>query len=479
MHNRKFRFIATVTVLLVVGFAATSLISYFVAHRSISQHISENTLPLTSDNIYSEIQRDLLSPIFISSLMARDTFLRDWVLAGEQEPNRIIRYLKEIQERYKAVTAFFVSDRSRNYYHPSGILKQVSPSDAGDRWYFRVAAMKDDYEINVDHDTADQGRLVIFINYRVHDYTGAYIGATGVGLEVRLVKQLIETYQSRYGRSVYFIDRNGVVTLHDRDEAVGRNFRELPGLAKLATAILTSPSGTHTFERNGKTVYLNSRLVPEFDWYLLVEQEEDPAEAELLGTLLANLGAAGGITALVLVLANLTVGRYQRQLEEMATTDKLTGLANRQAFELIADQMLRSARRRKVPISAVVMDIDHFKEINDGHGHMVGDAVIKMVASATAENIRESDSICRWGGEEFLILMSDCDAAAAAEAAETIRRAIATHVMNVDRKTITVTASFGVAQYQEGEPQGHFIRRADDALYAAKASGRNRVEMAA
>lgn len=106
MWTNKLRFVATLSALLITGFLITSLVSYYVANKSLSDEINQNTLPLTSDNIYSEIQRDLLRPIFISSLMANDTFVRDWTLAGEEDPDKIIRYLKEIQKRYSTITAF-------------------------------------------------------------------------------------------------------------------------------------------------------------------------------------------------------------------------------------------------------------------------------------------------------------------------------------------------------------------------------------
>jgi uncharacterized protein YneF (UPF0154 family) len=100
-----------ISVLLIVGFILTSLISYFVSRAALRSQITLNQLPLTSDNIYSEIQRDLLSPIFISSLMATNTFLRDWVIQGEKEASQITRYLKEIKQKYNTFTSFFVSER--------------------------------------------------------------------------------------------------------------------------------------------------------------------------------------------------------------------------------------------------------------------------------------------------------------------------------------------------------------------------------
>lgn len=111
--RQRFRFLGPLAVLLLTGFVSTSLVSYHVARGSLSKQIKESTLPLTSDNIYSEIQQDLLRPIFIASLMAQDTFLRDWAISGESDAQAIIRYLKEIQMRYCAETAFFVSEKNR------------------------------------------------------------------------------------------------------------------------------------------------------------------------------------------------------------------------------------------------------------------------------------------------------------------------------------------------------------------------------
>ena len=123
---------------LVVGFITSSVISYFLAQDSVSDHIAEETLPLTSDNIYSEIEQDLLRSVLISSLMAHDTLLRDWTLDGEANPEKMVRYLKEIQQKYDTTTAFYVSEETRNYYHASGVLKQVSRDDEQDAWYFRA-----------------------------------------------------------------------------------------------------------------------------------------------------------------------------------------------------------------------------------------------------------------------------------------------------------------------------------------------------
>lgn len=108
--KENYRLIPLITVLLIAGFLLTSLASYFVSRESLRSEISLKELPLTSDNIYSEIQRDLLRPVFISSVMANDTFLRDWVIGGEHGGEKISRYLNEMHVKYNTFTSFFVSD---------------------------------------------------------------------------------------------------------------------------------------------------------------------------------------------------------------------------------------------------------------------------------------------------------------------------------------------------------------------------------
>ena len=112
MLRKKKQVILVVSLLLVTGFLVTSFASYHASRASLRSEIAFNELPLTSDNVYSEIQRDLLRPIFISSLMANDTFLRDWAIEGERNKDQIVRYLKEIREKYEAVTSFFVSEKN-------------------------------------------------------------------------------------------------------------------------------------------------------------------------------------------------------------------------------------------------------------------------------------------------------------------------------------------------------------------------------
>ncbi|TKI06346.1 sensor domain-containing diguanylate cyclase [Martelella alba] len=474
----KTRAIILFTLMLLGAFLIISWSSYEVARRSLTNEIEENTLPLTSDNVYSEIQQDLLRPIFISSLMAHDTFVRDWVLDHERDPRAMMRYLGEIDRRFDTIFSFFVSDKTDRYYDPDRVLETISQKLGRDHWYFQAKNLPEDqpYLIDVRPDPEDHTHLDVFVNYKVQDYQGNFIGVTGIGISVTKVKSLIEKYQRRYNRTIYFIDKSGQVVLHGQTFQRPGNIRQVPGLAPLATKILTVPGGNYRYQDQGSHVLLNTRLIPEFDWYLMIEQSSHPLERVLLMTLLKNLGIGILVSALFLILLWLTIGGYQRRLEQMATTDKLTGVMNRQAFEL-GIQRLRPVIAQPGNRTAMgIVDIDHFKPINDQYGHSAGDRVIQHVVRMIQAALRHTDDLCRWGGDEFLVLMKGCDGDQALQRLQAVAERIAQSPVVIDGQAISVTVSCGVAEFQGRESVDSLINRADMALYQAKRRGRNRAE---
>lgn len=471
----KYKFVALVSLLIFAGFTATSLTSYFVAHNSIAKQITESALPLTSDNIYSEIQRDLMQPIFISSLMAQDTFLREWVISGEMETDKITRYLAGIQEQYQTVTAFFVSNESANYYHSSGRLKAINSDDKQDAWYFRVAQMPSEYEINLDYDTAKPDRLVVFINYKVFDFDENFIGATGVGLALTKVKALIESYQNRFQRKVYFIDRAGKVTLRGEAYQDSTRLFTTPEYQALLSSDSITEQAAFSYSDDGNHVHVNARYIPEFDWYVVIEQQDNQLTSSLFTSLIFNLAVSLIITLVVLVVSYFLITTFQTKLEYMATVDKLSGAYNRHGSDILFKQCINFAKRKSTPLSAILLDIDYFKKINDKHGHLVGDKAIKQVADVVKSQLRNSDALCRWGGEEFLIILPECDLDSARQLAEKIRTEL---TKTAFLKDDFLSASFGVGSHIDGETEADWVNRLDLALYQAKHNGRNRVELA-
>ncbi|OYQ35886.1 hypothetical protein CHU95_06380 [Niveispirillum lacus] len=168
------------------------------------------------------------------------------------------------------------------------------------------------------------------------------------------------------------------------------------------------------------------------------------------------------------------------RLDMLASTDPLTGLLNRRRFmELAAAEQLRAGRHQR-PLSLLLIDLDHFKRVNDEHGHRMGDAVLRTAAAVVAGAIRGSDLAARFGGEELVLLLPETDLTGAAGMAERLRQAFATAVTSLDGVDVRVTASLGVAAWRgPTESLDNLIHRADQALYAAKHAGRDRVMVAA
>jgi two-component system cell cycle response regulator len=170
---------------------------------------------------------------------------------------------------------------------------------------------------------------------------------------------------------------------------------------------------------------------------------------------------------------------FQASLE-MAVTDQLTGLYNRRYLASHLTAMFDRAYWTGRPLAVMILDIDHFKRINDSHGHDVGDKVIQEFAERMSRSVRGIDLACRYGGEEFLIAMPDTDASFAAVVAERLRHEIASakFVVNGARDELDVTTSIGIASTENGpedDTAQKLIKRADEALYEAKQAGRNKV----
>ncbi|MFN2453133.1 MAG: diguanylate cyclase [Pyrinomonadaceae bacterium] len=163
---------------------------------------------------------------------------------------------------------------------------------------------------------------------------------------------------------------------------------------------------------------------------------------------------------------------------ERAMTDALTGLLNRYGLQRVLPREHAEARRYHRPLSCLMVDLDNFKAINDTHGHVAGDAALVQVALILTEAVRRSDMTCRYGGEEFLVLLPETTLEGAVALAEKIRETTTTRTFGDAAHTFKLTLSAGAATLCENESGNDMIARADIALYHAKAKGRNRVEIA-
>jgi len=295
---------------------------------------------------------------------------------------------------------------------------------------------------------------------------------------------------------VFLVDPQGIVTLSNRPDlklrwlwpqaGASRSQRPESPSADADPILQTGLEDGSWANVEGDAVYVRQRHVAGSDWSLVIFMPiEGIFASRVLGiaiTLLATIMVLIYIVAreravhdTVQMDRRLALEELARLLDHKATTDPLTGLSNRLKFdEALGKEIVRS-RRFGTPLSLIFYDIDHFKQINDSHGHQIGDDVLIELSALIAQRMRATDLLARWGGEEFAILVPHSDAAMTARFAELLKNAVeGTHFDKVG----TMSCSFGVAQLKVGETAEGLVARADGALYRAKLNGRNRVELA-
>ncbi len=213
-------------------------------------------------------------------------------------------------------------------------------------------------------------------------------------------------------------------------------------------------------------------------WFIEPLQPIEPGA--LLGVYLFNLSVVFAMFSYLSFFYLKMVTTANRKLQRMATTDSLTGLFNRRHMTHLAEKELARFQRSGHPIAFLVLDIDHFKDINDRYGHETGDRVLEDVASIIQAQLRTQDLIARWGGEEFLAVLPNTELQSAQASAERVRKALLAHDwLALTGERIDITISAGVSEFRQDDDLNSAINRADRALYRGKERGRNRVELEA
>ena len=244
-----------------------------------------------------------------------------------------------------------------------------------------------------------------------------------------------------------------------------------------------SLEAVHPLKIGGRVWTMALRSTTAFDNVYLADRDR----AFLVAGILLSIALAGGVRLLIagrsraVILARRMTSalrRSQDQLRILATTDDLTGVCNRRHFLERAERELARTQRFHRPMSLLMIDLDHFKSVNDRHGHARGDAVLRQVGEILRCQTRGADLVGRMGGEEFAIMLVETDLSTALDIAERIREAVEHRAEVEGSEEHRLTVSLGVAQVEsDNETVASLLKRADDALYAAKRRGRNRVEV--
>lgn len=414
-------------------------------------------------------------------------------------------YFKDVS-RYLQVDLAWLTDArgltlaANNHDSPESLIG----TDFHERVYFTEAiAGRPGHQFAVGQKTNIPG---LFFSSPVRAASGRIIGVVGVKSNLSKVAGRIRKH------GIFVTDEQGVVILSERKELL---FKAVPG-----APILKADQETRQ-KRYKRTDFPVLSLVPADalrfpDIQLLGDQKipvlhrsfaipEDGLTVHLVEELdqlsawrsqrvalfwMASFSVMAALWAIVATLiytlrarlyrnsieqANAELLRLNDRLKHQAESDFLTGCMNRRSFDEKLNREISRSQRQNYPLSIALLDLDHFKRINDTHGHATGDAALRHFAQFVQGNIRLSDSLARLGGEEFAVLMPDTDASAAVPLIERLRSLVAQTPLPLENgPLLTITVSIGLTSLCDTDMAKTFIRRADEALYAAKAAGRNR-----
>ena len=213
----KYKIIAIIATLLLGVSILSSVINYRIDVRTTQKQLKNISLPLSIDNIYTEIQQRMIEPLIVSSLMSNNTFVKDWVLNGEKDIGHITKYLQEVQDKYDMFTTFLVSDITKNYYHPKGLIDSINVNNIEDNWYFDFKKGENLYEVNLDINYQLDRSLVMFINYKITGENDEFIAATGIGIKLVDIEKMLYSFKKQYHYDVYFVDDSGEIILYTQE----------------------------------------------------------------------------------------------------------------------------------------------------------------------------------------------------------------------------------------------------------------------
>lgn len=473
--KNNFHIVITISVLMIALSITISFINFMVSLRSTETDLKTRSLPLTVDNIYTEIQKHVIEPNLVASMMAHDTFLQDWLINDEENQDKITRYLETINNKYGMFVAFLVSEKTQSYYTQNGFLEHLSPSKPDNEWYFKFKKIQGNNEINLDFNNNLDNSLIMFINHKIYDHNYHYVGATGIGIKVSYINDMLKRFRQEYNFKVMFLNEQGEIVLSERTDAKTQNISAIPELSRLMDQVIVKDSKILEYQKNGETYLLKTKYIPELDLYLLVEAKLDHFIQEVRHTFYLNLTLSLVATMIIVLIIIRMIKGYNQKLEFLARHDSLTKLQNRSSFNDSMHDFILLAKRELTPLSLIFFDIDNFKHINDTLGHQSGDAVLVRIAEILKNRLRRTDIVGRWGGEEFTVGLINTDLENARIISETLRQSFEEDAVLLHLCGFSVTASFGVVTLSPSDTVDTLLSRADAAMYHAKESGKNKV----
>ncbi|TFG85172.1 MAG: sensor domain-containing diguanylate cyclase [Spirochaetales bacterium] len=341
-------------------------------------------------------------------------------------------------------------------------------------------------------DLISGGQAVSFSSL-VHNPDGSERGVLSVDIYLSTLTDEVRRYAYDSSGYVFLLDQEGTILVHPSQDIVGRNLWNATENANIADEVMFG-DGTIIEYGDERGTFAVAAKLPTSGWVLGMVLERREAYSKLydlawthglililslVAVLVASRILARRLSDFATVLEailderNAQLRAKMEEIERISVTDSLTGIANRRALDAALSAEVLRARRAGTSLAALMLDIDHFKDINDLHGHVTGDKALVTLTRLASQTVRDTDRVGRWGGEEFVVLCPETGAEGASILAEKLRTRIA---KGSAESGLPMTCSVGWAVLAKDDTPTRLISRADSGMYLAKRRGRNRVE---
>jgi len=464
----------TFTQRLAIALIVSLGIAFFSAtYRAIDNIVAEQSRvqQQSVSPVFDLVRDELLRPFYIAETFASSVEVSAIATSPGFDEDVLLRRLQKMESDL-GLTFFVASERARKQYLSDGRTLDLIEGKVA--WYYEAIESNKD----VMADLGKVGDVHLYFDVRIDSAEGDFLGYVGVGKRVSRFLESFEEHKAAHGHDFLFVNDDNEIILTSLPDLVVTD-AYVPRLDDIAwfdgVGSLDRSFDSEIVELDDADFLVTEYAIQQLGWRLLLLMPLEARQAQVTQTFFSNAFAAVFIILVLVGVSFSVMLVYKRNLERRTQLDLLTGLPNRTFVQQRFEQLHRSGQT----VCVIVIDLDHFKDINDTYGHATGDRVLKAAAAVFKSELRDESVISRWGGEEFVMLIPSATIDEGRAVSERARRELEKVSIPTRETSVSVTASFGVAFGSAAEDSlADMLARADRAMYDAKQGGRNQVMLA-